>query len=165
MDIGQIIQLAGYVVGVIIIIRFQNQKIKSLTGQVESQKGILESVERFMNIFKIDDIEKYVEMTKKKMTLEQEEEIKTLEDKHMSKFLKAFEAAMPKISKKMSEKVGGQFIFELGQMGILLMSLFTHLNFDERIIKEWIPKIKDGLGKDTALMAYEISQENFLKDE
>ncbi len=79
MSIGEIIILCVYAIGYIFTFFYQKNKIDSLKIQVNSQSGTLDSMQKFMSIFKLDEIEKYVELNKKKTLLEKQEEMKELE--------------------------------------------------------------------------------------
>lgn len=88
MNLGQIIILigyiVGYVIGTLIIIRHLKGKISVLETRIETQSEILSNVEKFMNIFKLEEVEHYVDIIRKKSSLEKEEVLKKLEEKHKS---------------------------------------------------------------------------------
>lgn len=79
------ILIVAYVVGVIITIHFQNRKIDALKTQLDAQSGILAQMERFMNIFKLDVVEQYVEINRKTFQLEKEEAIKKANEEWKAK--------------------------------------------------------------------------------
>lgn len=79
--------LIAYAIGVLIIIKFQNNKISILRTEIDSQSGIMKKTEQFMNIFKLDMVDKYVEIMQKKTQVEKDEAIKKIEEewKHKAK--------------------------------------------------------------------------------
>jgi predicted ATP-dependent protease len=79
MVIGNIIILAAYAVGVLGTIYFQGKKINSLKTQVTSQNEIMANMQRFMGIFRLEEIEKYVEINRKRVDAEKQEAMKQVE--------------------------------------------------------------------------------------
>lgn len=79
MSIGDIILLVAYAVGTLITIIFQGEKIRSLRTQINSQNNIMTNMQRFMSIFRLEDVEKYVEINRKSMEKEKEDAIKQVE--------------------------------------------------------------------------------------
>ena len=80
MDTGQIIILVVYALGTLITAKYLRGKIKALKTQVDTQSGILSSVEKFMNIFDIQVVKDYVEIEKRTISLKAEEELKIIGD-------------------------------------------------------------------------------------
>ena len=91
MGYGDFIILGVFAIGYIIIFRYQKNKIDSLKTQVESQAGILSAMQKFMSIFKLEEIEKYVEISRKKFIMEKEENMKGLEEKIEAKTKKDYD--------------------------------------------------------------------------
>jgi len=60
---------AAYVIGVLII-------NKTLRAQVKSQGDIISRMEQYTNIIKLDEIQKYVEMSAKTVLMESEDKLK-----------------------------------------------------------------------------------------
>lgn len=85
MDTGQIIILIVYALGTLITVTHLRGKIKALKTQVDTQSGILSSVEKFMSIFDLDKVETYVKMNEKKFLMEKEEAVKAVEKQFKSK--------------------------------------------------------------------------------
>lgn len=84
MGLDQIIILIAYVVGFLIIFIHQKNKIGTLITQTKKQKSILEQVEKFMNIFDLDKVEKYVQMNERRVHMETEETIKKVKKQYES---------------------------------------------------------------------------------
>ena len=84
LGLGQIIILIAYIIGYLIIYFHQKNKIGVLKEQIDTQKGILEQVERYMSIFDLDKVEKFVEISDKTVQMEKEEAIKKIEAKAKS---------------------------------------------------------------------------------
>lgn len=91
MEYGDFIILGVFAIGYIIIFRYQKDKIDSLKTQIESQSGVLSSMQTFMSIFKLEEIEKYVEISRKKFLIEKEEDMKVLEEKLKAKIKKNYD--------------------------------------------------------------------------
>jgi Fe-S cluster assembly ATPase SufC len=85
MSNGDIIIIVVYLIGMIFTIKYQKTKIDSLETQVKSQAGIMLKMEQFMNIFKIEQIEKYVEIMEKTYRKEKDEAIKRVEEEWKQK--------------------------------------------------------------------------------
>jgi len=88
MNLQTILQLAGllgYLIGTVIIIKFQKNKSDALKTQIEVQNGILSNAEKIINIFKPEVAEGYVSMMEKKFTLEKEEAMRKLNEEWQSK--------------------------------------------------------------------------------
>ena len=81
MGYGDLIILAVFGIGYIIIFLYQKNKIDSLKTQIESQSGVLSSMQTFMSIFKLEEIERYVEMSRKTFLMEKEDDMKALKEK------------------------------------------------------------------------------------
>jgi len=79
MTTGDIIILVAYAIGLLLTAYFQGKKIDSLKTQVNSQSGVIENMQRFMSIFKLDEIEKYVEINRKRFEAEKEDAVKQAE--------------------------------------------------------------------------------------
>ena len=79
MELGDIIILIVFAFGYVIIFFYQKNKIGALETQIGTQKGILEQVEKFMNIFDVDRVEKYVKLSEKTIQMEKSEVIKKME--------------------------------------------------------------------------------------
>lgn len=79
--IGQIILIFAYAIGVLIVIKNQKGEIKKLKTQIETQSGILSAMEKFMGIFKLEEIERYVEMSRKTFLMEKEDDMKAFKEK------------------------------------------------------------------------------------
>ena len=69
MEIADLVILAAYAMGFLIIYIHQKKRIESLKTQVDSQSDVLSSMQRFISIFKIDEVEKFVELSRKKISL------------------------------------------------------------------------------------------------
>lgn len=87
MNAGQIVTLIlqgilviGYVVGTIIIKNHQNKKIEALETGINTQSKIMESMQRFMGMFDLDQVEKYVKMSQKTFKFEKAEALKKLNE-------------------------------------------------------------------------------------
>lgn len=78
MELGDFIILIAFAVGYLIIFVYQKKKIGTLITQIDKQKDILEHTERFMNIFSVDKVEKYVKLSEKTIQMEKEEVIKKM---------------------------------------------------------------------------------------
>ena len=70
MDISQIIQLAATLISSSAIVLILREQIKSQQEQINTMKGNIDSMKSFMDIFKVDEVEKYVEMSKKSVKYE-----------------------------------------------------------------------------------------------
>ena len=81
MEYGDFIILGVFAIGYIIIFFYQKNKIDSLKTQIESQSGVLSSMQKFMSIFKLEEVERYVEISRKKFLIEKEIDLKTLKEK------------------------------------------------------------------------------------
>lgn len=79
MVVRDLILLVAYVIGVLATIHFQGKKINALRTQVTSQNEIMANMQRFMSIFKLDEIEKYVEINRKRVEAETQETMKKVE--------------------------------------------------------------------------------------
>ena len=90
MEYGDFIILGVFAIGYIIIFRYQKDKIDSLKTQIESQSGVLSSMQTFMSIFKLEEIERYVEMSRKKFLMEKDDDIKALKEKLEAKTKKNY---------------------------------------------------------------------------
>jgi len=90
MGYGDFIILAVFAIGYIIIFCYQKDKIDSLKTQIESQSGVLSSMQTFMSIFKLEEIERYVEMSRKKFLMEKDDDIKALKEKLEAKTKKNY---------------------------------------------------------------------------
>ena len=62
--------------------------------QIKRQKSVIEAMEKFVSIFKVDEVEKYVQLSKKTYAMEVQEKLK--EDLH---------AQLGNVSEKISEEV------------------------------------------------------------
>jgi len=87
MNAGQIVTLIlqgvlviGYVVGTIIIKNHQDEKIEALETGIKTQSTIMESMQRFMGLFDLDRVEKYVKISEKTFQAEKEEALKKLDE-------------------------------------------------------------------------------------
>jgi formyltetrahydrofolate synthetase len=89
MTTGNIIILAAYIVGVLLTIHFQGKKINALKTQVTSQNEIMANMQRFMGIFRLDGIEKYVEINRKRVDAEKQEAMKQVEKEIKEKALES----------------------------------------------------------------------------
>jgi len=85
MSAGEIVLLIVYVIGVLVIINFQKEKIGALNAQIKAQNDMIANMQRLMSIIKLDDIEKYVDINKKIMEHEKEEAVKNVEKKIKAK--------------------------------------------------------------------------------
>ena len=81
MEYGDFIILGVFAIGYIIIFFYQKNKIDSLKTQIESQSGVLSSMQTFMSIFKLEEIERYVEMSRKTFLMEKEDDMKAFKEK------------------------------------------------------------------------------------
>lgn len=89
MTTGEIITLGAYAIGVLATIYFQGKKISTLKTQVTSQNDIMANMQRFMSIFRLDEIEKYVEINRKRVEAETEETTKRVEKEIREKALES----------------------------------------------------------------------------
>lgn len=85
MELGDIIILIVFAVGYGINFFYQKNKIGALETQIGTQKGISEQMEKFMNIFEVERVEKYVKLSEKTMKMEKEEAIKKMESEFKMK--------------------------------------------------------------------------------
>ncbi len=85
MEIADLVILAAYAMGFLIIYIHQKKRIESLKTQVDSQSDVLSSMQRFISIFKIDEVEKFVELSRKKFLMEKEEDLKKIKKEFKSK--------------------------------------------------------------------------------
>jgi len=69
---------AAYVIGVLII-------NKTLRAQVKSQGDIISRMEQYTNIIKLDEIQKYVEMSAKTVLMESEDKLKKQDEEWKKK--------------------------------------------------------------------------------
>jgi hypothetical protein len=76
--VAQLVLLAAYVIGVLII-------NKTLRAQVKSQGDIMSRMEQYSNIIKLDEIQKYVEMSAKTVLMESEEKLKKQDEEWKKK--------------------------------------------------------------------------------
>lgn len=139
LGLGQIIILIAYAVGFLITYFHQKKKIGILITQIDKQKSILEQVERYMNIFDLDKVEKFVQMSEKTVQMEKEE--------------------MKKQYEYDSEKSTKFFLDEIiNLVGVLfkLSSVFAYEPYFEKTINE----VKNVFFKQRLLGAIKKSREN-----
>lgn len=85
MELGDIIILIVFAIGYVIIFFYQKNKIGALETQIGTQKGISEQMEKFMNIFDVERVEKYVKLSERTMKMEKEEAIEKMESEFKMK--------------------------------------------------------------------------------
>ena len=85
MELGDIIILIVFAIGYVIIFFYQKNKIGALETQIGTQKGISEQMEKFINIFDVERVEKYVKLSEKTVKMEKEEAIKKMESEFKMK--------------------------------------------------------------------------------
>jgi hypothetical protein len=79
MDLGNIITLVVFAISYLIIFIYQKKKIENLKTDVEKLKDISGQMERFMNMFDLDKVEKYVAMSEKLAKMEAKTTIQQIE--------------------------------------------------------------------------------------
>jgi hypothetical protein len=82
--IGQIV----IAIGLLIIFFYQRHKIGSLEMQIKSQKGILDSAEKFITLFNPERLRGYGELVVEKVTMEKESEFKKIREDFEEKLKK-----------------------------------------------------------------------------
>jgi len=97
MELGQVIILIAYAAGFLIIFIYQKKKIGTLITQINKQKGIFEQAEKFMNIFDLDKLKKYVQMNEERVQMETEETIKKIKEQYVSSVKKSSEFLLNEI--------------------------------------------------------------------
>lgn len=97
LGLGQSIILIAYVIGYLIIYFHQKNKIGALKEQIDTQKGILDQIERFMNMFSVDKLEYFEKLSTKTAQMEKELAIKEIKSKAQKSFdyaLKEYDAVL-----------------------------------------------------------------------
>jgi len=74
LGLVQIVILIAFIVGYIIIFFYQRNKIKGLEDTVKKMESLSGLIERYMKIFSVDEIEKYVKLSKETTQMEMVEE-------------------------------------------------------------------------------------------
>ena len=121
----EIVRFIVLVIAFILLGCYQKYQIGILRKDLESQRSILKSVERFFNIFDLDKIEKYVEISEKLSKKETEQAIAEMQER-----LKK-ETEQIKASKENSGN-------ELSQLLLLFADVSTYL--PKYVIKTEIEK-------------------------
>lgn len=86
------VRLGVYVVVLIIVGYYLKRKNDLLLAEIQSQKSVLESAQRFMDMFDLDKIEKYVQISERTFQREKEEEIKKIIEEYEEKVTKSKDA-------------------------------------------------------------------------
>lgn len=161
MTIGDIIILAAYAIGVLLTIHFQGKKISALKTQVESQSGVIENMQRFMSIFRLEEIEKYVEISRKTSEAEKREAIRIVEAEKQE-FQKQAEAEKQKTISQVEAEIkakASESISVLRKEQEALLDLAIKLINRSPMIhetKEYIEQMKDDvISKKHLLSIYE----------
>lgn len=86
MGLGDFIILIAFAVGYLIIFVYQKKKIGTLITQIKSQGETLKQTEKFMNIFNLDKVEKFVQISDKTVQMEKDEAIKKMKSEVKENF-------------------------------------------------------------------------------
>jgi hypothetical protein len=70
MEIGNIISNAIILLAILIVYYWQKKKINTLENTINSQNSILNSIQTYFDIFKVDEVKKYTELTVENVKLE-----------------------------------------------------------------------------------------------
>ena len=95
MVIRDVALFIAYVVGFLIIFLHQRKKINALSTAVQSQKSILDSAKKFMDIFDLEKVKRYVEMERKTVEGETKEKLREIEEEK-KKLSQEYEEKMKK---------------------------------------------------------------------
>jgi len=101
-----------------------------------------------MNIFKVDEVEKYVEMSRKKFLLEKEDKIREIEEAVAQK------ADLEKATKDLASQFA-----EL----LVLVSKIVYFTGAPSIIEKLISNMEEGFAKKNALKGYEKAKQELEK--
>ena len=85
MSTGEIIIFIAYIIGFLFTIKYQKNKIDTLRIQVKSQKDTISNIQRFMDLFKLDVVERYVQFSQKTAEKERDEAIKVITEEWQRK--------------------------------------------------------------------------------
>lgn len=153
MTTGEIIILIVYALGSLLTFFYQKNKIDSLKTQVNSQSGALDSMQKFMNIFQLDEVEKYVEMSKKKTLLEKQEEMKDLENR-AKKDKQELEATLKSKAGQTVQMLTDDIIELLGVIRRISYNLIDFSNFEKAV-----EEMSDGFPRDNVIKILEKAKQ------
>lgn len=146
--IVQFVLLVAYVIGVLIINR-------TLRAQVKSQGGIMSKMEQYMNIIKLDEIQKYVEMSVKTVQMEYKEKLQKQDEEWKRKAKDSFQVVLDEflVLLDFSLKVAGGFANNPNYIELLnnmkdSVAKTQLLSFQERVWQQ----TKEMVANDPALL-------------
>lgn len=135
MSVGEIIILAVYGIGYLIIFFYQKSRIKNLEGKIVTTKDISELMERYTKMLDLDRVEKYVQLSEKTFRMETEHYLKKLESVMYKEFVKHWK----EIPKQATDFLEDLFTFSFNVF--FLFGYHPKLNeFAEKIENEQLKK-------------------------
>lgn len=148
MSVGDIIILGVYIVGFFITFFYQKNKIGALKTQVDSQSGTISSMQRLVDLYDIDKIEKFVKLSEKTVLLEKKEEIEEVKKEAKSKIVR--------IVKKMIEanQITKEEIIQFAKLNFYVGYKSANIPNLEKTVE----KMKDGFEKEVVLDMLSLSK-------
>jgi len=140
--IGQIILILAYGIGVLIVIKNQRREIRALKTQIETQTGILSSMQTFINIFDPKKVEGYVKIIEETAKMEKEEALKKHEEEIKAKAKTSIDFLMKE--QKESFRVLNKLSFVFAHFPFFVMTIEEmESTTTKEILLESIKKEKD----------------------
>ena len=139
MDIGNLISNLIILLAILFVYHWQKNKISALETTINSPGTILNSIKTYFDIFKLDEVKKYTELSVENVKLEYEKEIKLIRDGQQSEINTIKDITVPK---EMYNEMIDNFKDYIGSSVELTAALFAATTKEKRKLIRGVLKLE-----------------------